>query len=388
MRINWACLMLQDVAVKNNNIFLLNFVHGILTCVKARVRMISRIMFISFLILSSVSYASNFDSGVPLKNRYSSYFDQFDELDPKPSQFLAPNETQPKDLLPILVNAQKGVYVSVGTERGFMAAGLSGAITDLVLVDLDPSIAFYNTINIELLKAAKNREQYVYLRTKATESDWQTALNGLVAHDQIAKQWEWWRDAVLPEARMDVFHIDPTKSKYPNPSFEDANYLYLEKNFKRVKRLADHDRVQVLEADIKNSKVLNLFERFKKSGQQISVIDISNLYGPGHAGAKYTAAFLESIKPLVDKKTILVYTIGRGDSSGEWFYVGFRFGKIWHEGVYKFVDENLKQRPPYLNRYNHSTFFEGEPAYVNVKPQNQSCGRILRSTGPRYSPTI
>ena len=78
----------------------------------------------------------------------------------KKASFLAPNEEYPADAVRILDQAVSGVYLSVGTERGFIGAALASNITHLLLADRDPRVVFFNRINIALLTVAQSREEY------------------------------------------------------------------------------------------------------------------------------------------------------------------------------------------------------------------------------------
>ena len=81
-----------------------------------------------------------------------------------PHSFLAPNEQHPAEALPLWKQSPSGLYISVGTERGFMAAGANPNATHLLLVDRDPTVTYFNRINTALLELAENRENYLQLR--------------------------------------------------------------------------------------------------------------------------------------------------------------------------------------------------------------------------------
>jgi hypothetical protein len=57
-----------------------------------------------------------------------------------PGAYLPPNEQHPALALPIYRNSNHGVYISVGTERSFIGAALTGA-SALYVVDYDPLAA-------------------------------------------------------------------------------------------------------------------------------------------------------------------------------------------------------------------------------------------------------
>src|SRR4051812_25922144 len=65
--------------------------------------------------------------------------------------FLAPNERFPQHLRPVLADSAPGVYVTVGTERGFIGTTMSGA-DYLFLFDIDLWAVYYNRATILLLR--------------------------------------------------------------------------------------------------------------------------------------------------------------------------------------------------------------------------------------------
>jgi hypothetical protein len=92
---------------------------------------------------------------------------------------------------PILAEAAKGLYVSVGSERSFRGAAMANA-TGIVVVDISPKVLRFAKINRELLKAA-TLQTYRHLRFHASLSEW-TAF-GLSEGDY----W-WWHDKVRFDA--------------------------------------------------------------------------------------------------------------------------------------------------------------------------------------------
>ena len=96
------------------------------------------------------------------------------------NRYVSPNELNPELAKPILEKTVTGVYLTVGTERAFIAAALSPSAEHVVILDYNPNITIYNNINIELLRASYNpkmsvsdmRSRYLHLRFDADESEW------------------------------------------------------------------------------------------------------------------------------------------------------------------------------------------------------------------------
>src|SRR5690348_5494993 len=75
-------------------------------------------------------------------------------------------ELQIGKLQKFLIDAPKGIYLTVGAERGFKAASMMPNITQLWLLDVADDILKFNQINTQLLKAP-NRTTYLNLRWEA-----------------------------------------------------------------------------------------------------------------------------------------------------------------------------------------------------------------------------
>ncbi len=73
---------------------------------------------------------------------------------------------------PIFDQAPRGLYLTVGAERGLKAASLAEKVTDLLLLDISPQLVRFNHLNFELLKAPTLAE-YRKLRYSATFTEWQ-----------------------------------------------------------------------------------------------------------------------------------------------------------------------------------------------------------------------
>lgn len=83
-----------------------------------------------------------------------------------PGIYLPPNEQHPSLALPIYRKSNHGVYVSVGTERSFIGAALTGAKA-LYVIDYDLLAVRFAKVNRALLAASTNRADYVKLRLTA-----------------------------------------------------------------------------------------------------------------------------------------------------------------------------------------------------------------------------
>ena len=85
--------------------------------------------------------------------------------------YVIPNETHPYEGRGVYGSASEGVHVSVGSERGWFGLLLDPKATHLLLADMNATVVRYNRLNIHLFKLARDREEYLWLRTKATVDD-------------------------------------------------------------------------------------------------------------------------------------------------------------------------------------------------------------------------
>jgi hypothetical protein len=89
-----------------------------------------------------------------------------------PGAYLPPNEQHPALALPIYRKSNHGVYVSVGTERSFIGAALTGA-KGLYVIDYDLLAVRFANVNRALLAVSRNRVDYMNLRLTAPLDVWQ-----------------------------------------------------------------------------------------------------------------------------------------------------------------------------------------------------------------------
>jgi len=237
--------------------------------------------------------------------------------------FLAPNETKPAEALPILEKSQPGLYIAVGTERGFMGAAASQA-DHLLLVDLDSGIVDFNRINIALLAAAKDLPQYKSLRLNGNLQDWTRAAEGLPSEQRALLSNEalhsWWRMRVRSKD-FDSFHQAPTAEG----SYDRMNYLFDEKLFEKLHGMARDGKIRTLKIDYSskaNSAALG--DSIARSGLKLSVLDLSNSWWSSYSGDG-TAHLLKALEKSSGPGSLLLITDGR---EGHWAYYGFKTAEI------------------------------------------------------------
>jgi len=235
------------------------------------------------------------------------FLDGFHELaspytaDPKfPStKYVSPNELNPELAKPILAKSIPGVYVTVGTERAFIAGGLSPTAEQIVVLDYNPNITIYNNINIELLKASYDpklsisdmRARYLHLRFDADQAEWietfKHAFNSegkILSAAEIQDQYQFWKKQHQSD-EFRFFHRAPGTTELA--PFKDANYLYDNQLFEKVQKLAIGNKIHSYVGDLGDLQSTGKFlTAMKNAGEKISVFDISNAWYEQYLGRK------------------------------------------------------------------------------------------------------
>lgn len=209
----------------------------------------------------TTSIASTVTSSIPewFGGRLAIY-----ENGPYRADFLAPNELNPENQLPILENAPQGIHISVGTERGFIGAAMNPSSTGLILVDRDAAVVRYNAINIALLELAENRAEYVDLRLNLDHSHWQELAEARYrdgrlsefAHKILTAQehYLFFRETIRKVNSTFYFLHKNGKERThfvkAHSYFNNSNYLYDEVLFNKLSFLAKNQRMIALEVDL------------------------------------------------------------------------------------------------------------------------------------------
>jgi hypothetical protein len=250
--------------------------------------------------------------------------------------FLQPNETTPRAARAVWAKAPAGAYVTVGTDRGFIAAGLAPRVTDLVLVDLNPRAVVINRINIALLRLARSRDEYLRWRTQPLGfDDWQVlfqkasvppADRELLGDHRAWVAWQW---GIVRNPKLDRFHTDPrfVRPVRRDTPFLDANYLYYPAQFRRVQKLARSGHISAHQLDLtRPDSVRELVLALQQANIPISVLDLSNAWDHDAMTAAQFADVLHAFEPVLRKGsrllvTDLIYDPGRPDE--RWNYWSF-----------------------------------------------------------------
>lgn len=237
--------------------------------------------------------------------------------------FLVPNEKNLGLVRSQFSTGATGIYVSVGTERGFMSAALTGEKTKaLVLIDRDANVASFNHVNKALLALARSREDYLQLRLQSSFEDLQkrvlqdphlSAENKETLMD--ASIWQWWQLQVQQSAEWRVFHQDPRLRE--DTSYRDTNYLFDDQLFQAVSSLAKQNKIFVMHSDLAADQVVfGLTELSQHLQQRLSYVDLSNSWQEGYLGHQKTLQLLTDLSSAMSPFTRLVFTYQALDFQG------------------------------------------------------------------------
>jgi hypothetical protein len=256
------------------------------------------------------------------------------EFQPTPGIYLPPNEQHPAVGLPIYRKSNHGVYVSVGSERSFIGAALSGA-NGLFVIDYDPDTVRFADINRALLAASTGRADYLNLRLNASPEVWQQRSRRVAAEDKKTlsnpDSWNFWDKKVRKnqtawDSAFLHFHTEP---KGPSDPFFAANYLFDDRLYSHLSQLAKSSRIWALQVDLRHEKeVRSLCEKVKSGGLTLGIIDTSDVPNSSETGTSVAAQYVKVISQYAPDNAIFLNTAPSGGHGVHWSYFSFSNGKI------------------------------------------------------------
>lgn len=207
----------------------------------------------------------------------------------------------------------------------------------------------FHAINFALIRIAQDRNDYVHLRLKADRKEWlqrikQAPLDESIKHIFRNKNiWIAWTSDVRNDRRMAIVNLSPqerVEKNLPKLPFEDFNYLYVDKYFRRIKSVVDRGAVDLLLVDITDRKSLTSVTNWLQcTHNTIGVFDTSNVIehvaklGDSSEKTKDTHAItmIDVLSPYIQPSSIFLYTFSITHTQpvipgtpGE-LYFGFKF---------------------------------------------------------------
>ncbi|MFZ9596108.1 MAG: hypothetical protein ACO3A2_08525 [Bdellovibrionia bacterium] len=260
-----------------------------------------------------------------------------------------PNEVFIGDATAIFSKSQPGVYISVGTERGFIGAALSNA-SRLILVDLGRDVIRFNRINTGLLKLAHDRQDYIFLRNEASASEWMRRSAALAENDsakpvlQDPENWNWWSTLVNQHEIFQALKSPYTECGEGMIPFENASYLIDNTLFQRLKDLATQDHIESHVLDLGDlPSVDSLSKSLARSNESIGVLDLSNVWDGAYLGTQGVTELIQSFEENMRPDSIILQTSMSNPVHG-WSYHGLTFESLKNAGSFFERIETLYDR--------------------------------------------
>ena len=245
-----------------------------------------------------------------------------------PGIYLPPNEQHPAIALPIYRKSNHGVYVSVGTERSFIGAALTGAKA-LYVIDYDLLAVQFAKVNRALLRASTNRADYAQLRLTASPDVWRQRSQHLTGEDQETlanpDSWAFWDKKVRNSWDPDFGHFH-TAPQHPEDPFFAANYLFDDHLYHHLSRLAKSARIWARLVDLRHEEeVRALCDDLKSKGLVLGVVDTSDV---PNAGAGVAAHYVTLFSQYARNDTLFIGTAAAHPPGMNWSYYAFSRGQI------------------------------------------------------------
>jgi hypothetical protein len=181
--------------------------------------------------------------------------------------------------LPIYRKSNHRVYVSVGTESSFIGAALARAKA-LYVIDYDLLAERFAKVNRALLAASTNRPDYANLRLTASQDVWRQRSQHLTGEDKETlaspDSWAFWDKEVRKswDTGFGNFHTAPQHSNDP---FFASNYLFDDRLYRHLSRLAKSARIWARLVDRHEEEVRALCEALNSKRLPLGVVDTSDV---------------------------------------------------------------------------------------------------------------
>lgn len=258
-------------------------------------------------------------------------------------------ELQIGKLQKFLIDAPKGICLTVGGDRGFKIGSMMPNITELWLIDISKDILKFNQINRELLKTP-TRSNYLKLRWEADFTTWHNHNKNLSQQD-----FDWWQknvraldklDFALPEylnkfgkspecAKQNNNNKKPTKFDKLNlgdiVDYKQGNYLFSDKLYTSVHQLALNNKIYTAKIDLNDkAQIQQLTEKLKQKNLTIGLLDLNNLYLSNYMGEENYISLVKQLQPYGQSDAILITMSNYKNLACAkfQFYLGFTFGQV------------------------------------------------------------
>lgn len=269
--------------------------------------------------------------------------------------FLTPNEHNPRLALPALKKTEFGVYISVGTERGFMHAAASNA-THLLLLDSDRQIVLQNRMTILILKLSQgDPEKFRELRLNSFKlEDYLSNRNKIRLLNQ-EESWgrsladtRWWYENT-ERSKLDQFW---RKKPLWGEAFDQLHYVYEPELFQKLYQMAKDGKIQAGLTDLRDTQATaKIAAELAQLKLPISALDISNTWEERYMGPEKTLNALATFGPAALDSTIVLitspsqYVDAEKDPHHFWTYRASYYSNLFQHKFLVTVDSFLGHFP-------------------------------------------
>lgn len=229
--------------------------------------------------------------------------------------FYSGNEHQPQYGMPIFSRVPgDSLYVSVGCDRGFIGAGLSGA-RSLLLADHAQKAVVFSQINTALLKMSHDEdvEHYRHLRLRAREAEWRLLRRklGLETEQKLLKDPQtflWWKKNVRKHSGFSYIHTNPATST--ENFYHGVNYLYDEQVFTAIESIAKSSNIASVLVDFNQpERVAEMLGFLRDNGFIMGALDLSNSWKSDiHMGTDRVQSLVLAVLPYSHDNSLLILT--------------------------------------------------------------------------------
>ena len=257
----------------------------------------------AFSLMSGTAHAQFLSEGTV--TQFSAIGDYFGGgADSRGHIYVLPNELNPEIAVDIFKGAPEGVYVTVGAERGLLAATLAPNVTHLLQVDLVPEVVRYNQLNVILLKVAESLPDLLSLRT-APRSVWLDRSKS----DRLNSR----EKALLASEESHKFYLEVeggARERLVHPDyFKGSSYLKSPELFARAQSLARGNRIQVAQGNLTDfPRLKGLAQDLASRGLKISILDLSNAWEEKYVGPRGVNEILNSLKTALKPESVVLGT--------------------------------------------------------------------------------
>jgi len=237
---------------------------------------------------------------------FDNEFPTSDNIQWSKGRSLYPNEFNLIENAHVWKNAndiQSKAYISVGSERSFMGAGLTRS-KYLIGIDFDPDIVKFNRINAVLLGVSISRMDYVMLRFSRDFNALKRRIEKASVKFEISEaDWNWWID-IHKDGKWKHLIFDSIDKVGYVGQFQKLAYWNHQASWEHLRNLVLTQRVGFFAIDITDTKKLNYLNTILTQLKiKPGVFDSSNVLA--YVGGRAMAQAIQILGRLVEPQDML-----------------------------------------------------------------------------------